>query len=143
MVAGPMSTPSRSPMPASPTASTSCDASGVDAIGHDVVDRQLELDAARRGVGFDAPRFVELVVFDERLADRHAARLEERVGHRAADEQAVDLAEQILDHLDLVGDLGAAEDRDERPLRRLERVAEILQLLLHQQPGGGLLADDA
>ena len=32
-------------------------------------------------------RRVELVVLDQRLADRHAARLEERVGHRAADEQ--------------------------------------------------------
>ncbi len=43
------------------------------------------------------------------------------------------LAEQVLDHLDLVGDLRAAEDGDERTLGRSERVPEIPQFLLHQQ----------
>ena len=78
---------------------------------------------------------VELVVFDERLADRDAARLEEGVRHRAADDQPIDFSEQVLDHLDLVRHLGAAEDRDERALGRFERVPEILQFLFHQQPG--------
>ena len=45
------------------------------------------------------------------------------------------LAEHVLDDLDLVRHLGAAEDGDERSLRRFEDVAEILQLLLHQQAG--------
>ena len=53
------------------------------------------------------------------------------------------LREQILDDLDLVRDLRAAQDRDERPLRRFERVAEVAQLLLHQQSGGRLPARDA
>ena len=44
-------------------------------------------------------------------------RLQERVGHGAADQERVDLVDQVLDHLDLVGDLGAAEDGDERPRR--------------------------
>ena len=90
-------------------------------------------------VGLDRLRLVELVVLDQRLADRHAARLEEGVGHRAADDQAIDLAEHVLDDVDLVGDLRAADDRDERPLRLLERVPEVLELLLHQQPGRRLL----
>ncbi len=80
-----------------------------------------------------ASRRVELVVLDERLADGDAARLEEGVGHRAADDQAVHFAEHVLDDVDLVRHLRAADDRDERPLRRLERVAQIFQLLLHQQ----------
>ena len=37
----------------------------------------------------------------------------------------------------LSDDLGAAEDRDERPLRLGERLAEILELLLHQEAGDG------
>ena len=94
-----------------------------------------ERDAALVRVGDDRPRRLELVVLDERPADRDALRLEERVRHRAADEQRVDLAEQVLDDLDLVRDLRAAEDGDERALGRAERVAEILQFLLHQQPG--------
>ena len=78
---------------------------------------------------------VQLVVFDQRLADRHAERLEERVGHRAADQQPIDAAEHALDHLDLVGDLRAADHRDERPLGIAERHAEVAQLFLHQEPG--------
>ena len=100
-----------------------------------VIERQRELHAAPCGLGLDAARRVELLVFDERLADRDAARLEERVGHRAADEQAVDFAQHVLDDLDLVRHLRAAQDRDKRPLRCFERVAEILQFLLHQQTG--------
>ena len=81
----------------------------------------------------DGARLVELVVFDERFPDRHAARLEKRVRHRAADEQAVHLGQQVLDDFDLVRHFRAAEDRDERPLRRFERVPEVAQLAFHQQ----------
>ena len=65
-------------------------------------------------------------------------RLEERVGHRAADQQPIDFGEEVLDDLELVGDFRAAEDRHERPLRRFEHVAEIFQLLLHEQAGRGV-----
>ena len=71
----------------------------------------------------DRARRVELVVFDERPADGEPARLEERVRHRPADQQPVDLAEEILDHVDLVRDLGPAKNRDERPIGRFEHVA--------------------
>jgi len=39
---------------------------------------------------------------------RHSARGEERVRHRPADEQRVHLAQELLDHLDLVAHLGPA-----------------------------------
>ena len=41
---------------------------------------------------------------------------------------------QVLDDFELVGDLGAAENRDERPVRRPERLAEILDFVGHQEP---------
>ena len=44
-----------------------------------------------------------------------ALRLEEREAHRAADQDAVGELEEALDDGDLVGHLGAAEHRDERP----------------------------
>ena len=50
---------------------------------------------------------------------------------------AIDARNQVLDHLDLVRHLGAAEDGHERAGRGFERLAEVLQLLLHQQPGAG------
>ena len=49
--------------------------------------------------------------------------------------QRVDAAEEVLDDLDLVRHLGAAQDRDERPLRRLERRAKVLEFVLHQEAG--------
>ena len=41
--------------------------------------------------------------------------------------------------LDLVGDLGAADDGDEGLVGFGEGLAEVGELLLHQQAGGGLL----
>jgi len=108
----------------------------LDAIGDDVIDGQLQRHATPHRVGLDVASRIELVVFHERFADRNAARLEERVRHRAADDQAVDLAEHVLDDVDLVRHFRAAEDDDERPLRRLERVAEIAELLFHQESRG-------
>ena len=71
---------------------------------------------------------------DLRLSDRHAFGGEECVGHRAADEQRIDLREQGIDHRDLVRDLGATEHRDERLLRRVDQRAQVLDLSHHQQP---------
>ena len=83
----------------------------------------------------DLAGVVQFIVLDERLADRVATRLEERVGHRAADDQRIDAADHVLDHVDLVRHLRAAEDDDEGTVRLLERVAEIFQFALHQQTG--------
>ena len=103
--------------------------------GRDAVHGQHELDAAPRCVGEHLARHLDAVVLDERAPHRLSLRLEEREHHRAADEQPVDLPEQRGDHVDLAGDLGAAEDRDERPLRAIERLPQVLELLLHQEPG--------
>ena len=85
----------------------------------------------------DRARRLDLVFFDERLAGADVLRAEEGVRHRAADDQAVDLSEHVLDDLDLVRHFRAAEDGDERVVGRLERVTEIPQLLLHEEAGGG------
>ena len=60
-------------------------------------------------------------------------RPEEGAGHGAAEQDGVDLGQQRLDQIDLAADLGAAEHRDERALRLVQRLAEIAQLLLHEE----------
>ena len=45
------------------------------------------------------------------------------------------LFEQVLEDLDLVGDLGAADDRDVRARRVLDEPRQVLDLLLHQEAG--------
>ncbi len=77
------------------------------------------------------------VLLHQRGAGLQPLRAEEGVGHRPADEQAVDLGEQRLDDVDLPGDLGPAEDGDEGALGVVEGAAEVLQLALHQQAGHG------
>ncbi len=74
----------------------------------------------------------DLVGFDERLAGRHALRFEERVGHRTADQHGVALGQQVLNHRDFVGDLGATEDHHEGPLGTLRRLGQVVDFLLQQ-----------
>ena len=56
------------------------------------------------------------------------------LGHLAADEDDVGPLGEAAEHADLVLDLGAADDRDERPRRLVEQLAELLELALEQQP---------
>src|SRR3989475_12785454 len=70
-----------------------------------------------------------LVAFDEGAAHLESDREEERVRHRAADEDLGHLGEQRLDDVDFPRDLGPSEHRNERPLGVVERLAEVAQLL--------------
>lgn len=74
------------------------------------VDREDQLDAVGLGAGHVLLDDVHLVLLEQGDADLVALGVEEGVGHAAADEEAVGLAEQLVDDGELVGDLGAAED---------------------------------
>ena len=111
---------------------------GVELVGEHVVDGQQQLDALGLGLVERGLGDIDLVGFDQRLAGGLAQRVEEGVGHAAADQQRVGLVEQVVDDVDLAGDLGAADDGDEGPVRLGEHLAEEVELLLHQQAGGGL-----
>ncbi len=76
-------------------------------------------------------REVELFLFDERLARLEPHSAIERAGHCAADEHAVDFRQQLLDDVDLSGNLGAAENCDEGTLRISDCAPEVIELALH------------
>ena len=82
---------------------------------------------------------VDLVFLDQGFSDWFALGFEEGEGHPAADDEHVNFTYQIADDVDLVADLGAAQDGDKRPLWMLQRFAQVLEFLLHEKPGGGLL----
>ena len=63
---------------------------------------------------------------DQRVPGLEPHRREEGARHRAANQDVVHLGKQRLDQVDLAADLGPAEHRHERPLRLVERLAEIL-----------------
>ncbi len=98
-----------------------------------VIDGQQQLEFAAARFFEQSAGEIELVVFDERLPDRLPFRLQERVGHRAADQHGVGKLHQVLHDFDLVGDFRAAENRHERPLRIGNSFAEIGELLFHKQ----------
>ena len=81
---------------------------------------------------------VDLVGLNQRLAGALAQRVEKGVRHAAADQQRVGLVQQVVDHVDLAGDLGAADDGDEGPVRLGEHLAQEVQFFFHQQAGGRL-----
>ena len=54
-------------------------------------------------------------------------------GHAAADDDLVGLLEEVVDERDLVGDLGPAQDGEQRPLRALHHRVEGVELRLHQE----------
>jgi hypothetical protein len=61
---------------------------------------------------------------------------QKRKRHRAADADGVGELQKAFDDADLVADLGAAEDRDQRTFRILHDCTENLDLALHQATGG-------
>eukprot|EP00754_Rhynchopus_humris_P015103 Rhum_TRINITY_DN14425_c8_g1::Rhum_TRINITY_DN14425_c8_g1_i1::g.90072::m.90072 len=109
-----------------------------------VVDRQQELDALRLRLLHKLVRegedvhAVSLLVLRLRLALRHAngvaLRLQERVRHGTADQDLVAHLDEVVEEEDLVRDLGAADDGDERTLRRAQGGGEVVDLLLDQVP---------
>ncbi|BFO20549.1 hypothetical protein SHKM778_69370 [Streptomyces sp. KM77-8] len=92
--------------------------------GDQGVDRQQQLDTVLRGALQVLLDGRDLVLLEQRRADLVALGLEEGVRHAAADEDAVGLAEQLVDDGELVGDLGAAEGDDVGPP---DVVGELLQ----------------
>ena len=103
------------------------------------VNRQQQLDALLLGLGHHFLAVVQLGVVAQALADLVALGLQEGVGHAAADDQGIDLLEQVGDDIQLVRDLGAAQNGGEGTLGIVHGVAEVLDLLLHQVADSGVL----
>ena len=61
----------------------------------------------------------------KRVADRYSHRGKKRIRHAAADDQRIHLIHQVVDDADLIGNLGAAENGDERTLRIFQSAAPI------------------
>ncbi len=121
----------------------------IEFISRDIVYWEQEFDAG--GLGCVQRLFggFEQVVFAQRRADLMAERLQEGIGHAAADQERVDVADQVLQDFQLAGNFGAADDRHKGTLRFFQSQAEIVNFLLHQEAGDArsalgahVLADD-
>jgi len=104
---------------------------GRELVGDHGIDRQDDRAIGALGLFQDAQRGGGEIFLGQRLADIDALRMQEGVGHAAADDQHIDLADEIGQEVELGRDLGAAHDRSERALRRFQRLAERFELGLH------------
>lgn len=109
----------------------------VELVGNGEVDGEDELDVVLLGLLDKVRDNLGASLIEERVADGHVLEgLLEGEGHATADDEGVDLVEQVVDQLDLVGNLGTAENGEEGALGRLENLGEVLELLLHEETGG-------
>ena len=83
----------------------------LDFVDDDMVDREDQLDLSELGLQEGAPGDIDLVHLHQGASEAHVPRGEQRVGHGAADEDLITARDQRVDHADLVGDLGATDDR--------------------------------
>ena len=118
---------------------------GRELVGNNVVDREKNLDALGSGSLEHLAAVGDLLVLAKRGADLKALSLLEGVSHTAADDECVNLVEEALNDRELIGDLSAAENSDERTDRILDSVAEELDFLLKEETGDGglqIIGDD-
>ncbi|KAI6777240.1 hypothetical protein HG530_001185 [Fusarium avenaceum] len=108
----------------------------VELVGSDVVDGENELNALGLGLLNEAANSLGTGLVEERVTDGDVLEgLLEGEGHATADDEGVDLVKEVVDELDLVGDLGTTEDGKEGALRLLEGLGEVLKLLLDEETG--------
>ena len=101
--------------------------SGLEALGDDVVGREQQATAVVAGRGGDATGVLDAIRLVAGVADRLAAGGHERVRHGAADREHVGVRRQGVEHGDLVGHLGAAQQDQQRAGRFADdlQVAEL------------------
>ena len=87
---------------------------------NDRIGGQHEAHALAACLADDPFGVVELVRLHQALPELEAACGKEGVGHAATDEDRLAPRQERLEHLELAGDLGAADDRVERARRLLQ-----------------------
>ena len=101
------------------------------------VGGQQQIHAIGLSLGDHLQSVLQTVVLAQALADGTALSLDEGVGHTAADDQGVGLVQQVVDHADLGGNLGTAQNGDQRTLGVGQSAADEVQFLLDQEAGNG------
>ena len=106
-------------------------------LGHHGIDRQHDLAAFGLRLGHDLARGRQELVLAQGLADGMPERCQEGIGHAAADDENIDLGEQVAEQVELGRYLGASHDRGQRTGRRLQHLRERVELFLHGAAGIG------
>ena len=110
------------------------------------INGEQEVHAFFLGGGQHFLGIFQLIIFAEGVADLVTHSFQEGVSHAAADDQGIDLVQQVLDHSQLVGDFCTAEDGNKRTDRVFNRIAQVFDFFFQQEAGNGsadVLGDDS
>mmetsp|Transcript_24287 Transcript_24287/g.76657 ORF Transcript_24287/g.76657 Transcript_24287/m.76657 type:complete len:426 (-) Transcript_24287:71-1348(-) len=104
--------------------------------GDGEVHRQDDLNSQVLRLLHDVGNDLRALLVIEGRADGHVvADLQEGVGHAAANDHLVDLVQHVHDELDLVADLGAAQDGENGLCGAVQDLGEGVKLLGHKAAG--------
>ena len=103
----------------------------------DDVVRQMDDTLRGFGAGENVERGRGHVVFAQRLADIDPARRQKRVGHRPADDQVIDLGDEMQQGIELRRHLGPADDGRDRVDGLTKCRIERVELRRHRASGEG------
>ena len=102
-----------------------------EVVGNEVIDREQDLDALVLSLLEHLCSALDPVLLFEGGTDGLVALgQEEGVGHAATDDQGVGGIDQMIEDTDFGGNLGTADDGDERTLRISEDAGQRVDLLL-------------
>lgn len=108
-------------------------------VGGDVVGGEDQLDVVLLGLLDETSNNLGSVLIEERVSNLDVLQsLLEGESHTSTDDEGVDLVKQVVDELDLVGDLGTTKDGQEGSLGVLQSLGEELELLGDKETGGSL-----
>ena len=105
---------------------------GAEVVRNQSLDGKVDVDALLLGLGENLQSLGHELILMKGIADLAALGLDEGVSHAAADDEVVHLVEHVLEHCELAGYLGAADDSGEGVLGVLKHVVDSLDLTLHQ-----------
>ena len=98
---------------------------------HHGIDGKHDFAAKRFGSAYDLARRADQFAFVQRFADRFALGDQKRVGHGAADNQRLDLGEQIAKKVELSGNFGPADNGGHRMVRPFKGALKGIELRFH------------
>jgi len=112
-----------------------CSCTGLKPIRPDDIDGQNDFTSAGACRCKNFSDCFKLSRFVKRLAHRHARRGKECIGHATTDDQRVNLANQMGEHIDFARHFRSANQRYCRPFRHLQRLSKRLNFGQHERSG--------
>src|SRR5262252_3069814 len=99
----------------------------LELLRYNTIDWQHDLTLAGFSLVHNFARGRDAINLRQRLANLLSLREQESICHSAANNQRVDFLEQVAEQVQLGRNLGAADNRGQRPLRMVQRMTQRIE----------------